>query len=259
MRTYLRLASVPFVFLSVSALHGQTIVVSPQVTLQSVPQHDARTALHTDAHAPATEVFADLRAHLEKADPKQRGEVWLDVSAASDQTRARLTLRVPLANTGDVYGESRSCSIAPDGREELTFTAGMDEKNFMGFSPAGKDIGFHLLLNKYLCRALAAPFHCAGRTVTLPSAWSSWQFAESASLTLSADAPAKLDLSRSATLSSGASFDPAQCAVVAPSNGMCCVAHKTTEWHCGGTPAGDGWHQVSGECFHRETGGSCSQ
>jgi hypothetical protein len=247
------------VFFCVPALHAQTVAVVPQVTLISAPKHDARTALPTGVHVPATEVFADLHVHLEQADPKQRGEVWLDVSAASDKLPARLTLRIPLANTGDVYGESRSCSIAPDGREELTFTAGMDEKNFMEFLPAGKDLGFHLLLNKYLCRALAAPFHCGGRTVTLPSAWSSWRMAESSSLTLSADAPAKLELSSAATVANGVRFDPAQCAVVAPSNGLCCVAHKATEWHCGGTPAGEGWHQVSGECFHRETGGSCTQ
>jgi hypothetical protein len=120
-------------------------------------------------------------------------------------------------------------------------------------------VDFHLLLNKYLCRALAAPFHCADRTVALPSVWSSWRVAEKASLTLSADAPARLQLSSAATNSNGIAFDPAQCAVVAPSSGICCVAHKTTEWHCGGTPAGPGWHQVSGECFHRETGGSCTQ
>ncbi len=258
MRIYLRLAPLPLI-LCLHALPAQTIVFAPQVALQSAPQHDARTALHTDAHAPATEVFVDLRARLEQADPKQRGEVWLDVSAASDQAPARLTLRIPLANTGDVYGESRSCSIAPDGHEELTFTAGMDEKNFMDFTPSGRDLDVHLLLNKYLCRALVAPFHCADHNVTLPSAWSSWRLAESASVTLSGDAPAKLDLSGAASVSSGVAFDPAQCAVVAPSNGMCCVAHKTTEWHCGGTPAGTGWHQVSGECFHRETGGSCSQ
>jgi len=258
MRIALRLVSLP-VLLCIPALPAQTVVAAPAVTLLSAPQHDVRTALHSNVHAPATEIFADLRLHLEQADPAQRGEVWLDVSAASDQTRARLTLRIPLANTGDVYGESRSCSIAPDGSEDLTFTAGMDEKNFMGFTPSGKDLDVHLLLNKYLCRALVAPFHCADRTVTLPSDWSNWRVAESASLTLSADAPAKLQLSSAATISSGIAFDPAQCAVVAPSNGMCCVAHKTTEWHCGGTPAGEGWHQVSGECFHRETGGSCSQ
>jgi len=261
MRITFRLAPLPVALICVAALHAQTVVVAPPVTLLSAPQHDARTALpppRPDAQAPTTEVFADLRARLDQADLRQRGELWLDVSAASDQSPARLTLRIPLANTGDVYGESRSCSIAPDGNPELTFTAGMDEKNFIGFSPAG-DLGFHLLLNKYLCRALAAPFHCVDRTVTLPAAWSSWQLASSSSLTLSADAPAKLELSSAATISSGVPFDPAQCAVVAPSNGMCCVAHKTTEWHCGGTPVGEGWHQVSGECFHRETGGTCTQ
>ncbi len=259
MRTLLRLAPLPLVLFCVRALPAQTVVAAPPMTLLSAPQHDAHTALHSDAHSPATEVFADLRAHLEQADPKQRGELWLDVAASSDQSPARLTLRIPLANTGDVYGESRSCSTAPDGSDELTFTAGMDEKNFMEFSPAGRDVGYHLLLNKYLCRALAAPFHCGGRMVTLRAAWSSWRLSESAALTLSADAPAKLELSSAATVSDGVQFDPAQCAVVAPSNGICCVAHKTTEWHCGGTPAGEGWHQVSGECFHRETGGSCSQ
>ncbi len=228
-------------------------------TLTATPQHDAQAAVFRGDLSPVSEIFLDFGAHLTQAAAKQRGELWLEVSAQNMASHARMTLRIPLANTGDVYGESRSCTVGADGGDQLTFSAGMDEKNFIEFAAANHDSAFHLLLNKYLCRALAAPFHCGTRTVTLPRDWADWRLGGSTSLRLSADAPAQASFSGAKPVVSGVAFDRARCAVVAPSNGLCCVAHKTTEWHCGGTPAGEGWHQVSGECFHRETGGSCTE
>jgi hypothetical protein len=226
--------------------------------LDSTPHHDAKQLVFGSNLTPMTELFADVRAHLTVANAAQRGELWLEVSATNSATPAQITLRIPLANTGDVYGESRSCTTLPDGTDQLIFTAGMDENNFVDFSPAERDASFHLLLNKYLCRVLAAPFHCGTRTVSLPSDWSNWRLGGSGALLLSGDAPAKLSVSSASVTPHSTAFAADRCAVVAPSNGICCVAHKTTEWHCGGTPVGEGWHQVSGECFHRETGGSCS-
>ncbi len=236
-----------------SSLSAQTAATS----LSSTPQHDAEALVFHGDLSPITEVFADFRAHLKQAYARQRGELWLLVSAKSSSSPAQVVLRIPLANTGDVYGESRSCTAMADRSDLLTFTAGMDEKNFIDFAPAAQDQAFHLLLNKYLCRALAAPFHCGKRMVTLPE-WSSWHLAGDISMQLSADAPAQVSFSSVKATANSVPFDRARCAVVAPSNGMCCVAHKTTEWHCGGTPVGEGWRQVSAECYHRETGGSCS-
>jgi len=237
-----------------SSLPAQTI----GKTLNSMPQHDAEAVVFQGDLAPITEVFADFRAHLTLADAKQRGELWLLVAAKSSSSPEHVLLRIPLANTGDVYGESRSCISAADGSDQLIFTAGMDEKNFLDFAASAKEQDFHLLLNKYLCRALVAPFHCGTRTITLPE-WPSWHLAGNVSVQLSADAPAQVRFSSFKVSANNTGFDRARCAVAAPSNGICCVAHKTTEWHCGGTPVGDGWHQVSSECYHRETGGSCSQ
>jgi len=205
--------------------------------------------------SPQTEVYTDLRARLTQADAAGRGELWLVLSAESG-AHQQLTLRIPLSSTEDAYGESRSCT-AESGGDALTFTAGLDEANFVPFAPATGAKQFHLLLNKYLCRALAAPFHCGGRTVTLAGSWTSWRLGGRASLELSADRPAQLEVETSAIRATSVAFDRARCAVVAPSNGVCCVAGRTTQWHCGGSPAGSGWHQVSGDCFHRETGGSC--
>jgi hypothetical protein len=206
-------------------------------------------------HAPVTEVFADVLAHLTKADATQRGELWLVVSA--DSAADHVQLRIPLSSTEDAYGESRSCTRAPDGSDALVFTAGRDEKNFVRFTPATSDKEFHLLLNKYLCRALAAAFHCGSRPVTLTVPWDQWRIARRTWLELSSDAPATLQLASSSILQTSTPFDDARCAITAPSGGLCCVGGKTTQWHCGGTPSGQGWHQISGDCFHRETGGSC--
>jgi len=169
-----------------------------------------------------------------------------------------VALRIPLSSTEDVYGESRSCKATPSGATEFTFTAGMDENNFLRFAAAEKKQEIRLLLNKYLCRAIAASFHCDGREVALPDDWTRWQLASSTALLLTSDAPAALTASPVSIEQNGRPFDSARCAAIAPSNGLCCVSGKTTEWHCGGAPTGAGWHQVSGECFHRETGGACN-
>ncbi len=164
-------------------------------------------------------------------------------------------VRLPLASTFDAYGEERSCTTA-DG---LVFTAGLDEQNFMPFQPKQTAQQFSFDLNKYLCRVLAAPFRCGGKTIPLPQDVAGWTMAHEQFMQIrDIDTPTTFHAT-SADVQTNGAFDAAQCPVIAPSQGMCCVGGKSTEWHCGGTPAGTGWHQVSGECFHRDTGATCTQ
>jgi hypothetical protein len=233
---------------------------SQMQALKSSAGHNAERSVETRGVAADVETEAVVQARLTQADGTHRGDAWLQISAEADGAEpAHVMLRIPFSSTEDVYGESRSCKVQPSGAKELTFTAGMDEKNFLRFAAGKKTEEIRVLLNKYLCRALAAPFHCDGREVALPRDWSEWRLASSTSVLLTSDAPAALEVTPVEIEQSGQAFDAASCAVIAPSNGLCCVANKTTEWHCGGTPAGAGWHQVSGECFHRETGGSCTE
>jgi hypothetical protein len=227
--------------------------------LHSTRAHDAESKSQSTGVRATAESEVTLRGRLIQADASKRGELWLTISAeTSTPTPAHLTLRIPLSSTEDIYGESRSCKVIPGAPTEFTYSAGMDENNFLRFAPGVSEQPMQLLLNKYLCRALAAPFHCNGREVTLPSDWSQWRMARNVSLSLSSDAPATLRATSVLVKENGKPFEPTSCPVIAPSNGLCCVANKTTEWHCGGTPVGPGWHQVSGECFHRETGGQCT-
>jgi len=224
----------------------------------------------------AKEVEVSVRARLVKADraPEHDGRLVLQVLSRFQDPTLRdgfpapvdeLNIRLVLSSVADAYGESRECSISHTGAAAFTFTAGLDEQNFVAFEAAKDERDFRFSLNKYLCRALAAPFRCDdafGRVseVKLPSVMSRWKVGVLSSIELdSKGAPAKVEASDIAITSSEKDFDYATCAAVAPSNGMCCVGHKTTEWHCGGTPEGPGWHQVSGDCYHRETGGSCSE
>lgn len=215
--------------------------------------------------SPRMELWANLRAELTGVQTGAHGTAWLIVSAryvgkpASADKPSSVTLRIPISSTEDVYGESRSCNARGDRSLGLTFTAGMDEQNFMRFDRSGEPHDFHLLLNKYLCRALASPFHCGSRAVSLPQDWAGWRIVSTMRVVTEPAASAGVHVDTLAIKTTATPFDRARCAVVAPSNGICCVAGKTTEWHCGGTPAGAGWHQVSGECFHRETGGSCHE
>jgi hypothetical protein len=71
-------------------------------------------------------------------------------------------------------------------------------------------------------------------------------------------AAARLEGSRLQLVSQDEAFDYARCAAIAPSNGLCCVGGRTTEWHCGEAPAGEGWHRVSGDCYHHGTEASCT-
>ncbi len=231
--------------------------VAQQVSLDSSAGHDAQRVVSSEGVAALRESVAEATLKLVKADGSQRGEVWLVVSAeASGANGARLTLKVPLSSTEDAYGESRACSVNKDGAREFTFTAGLDERNFVGFRAAGSDKQIKLLMNRYLCRALAAPFDCDGKKVELPEDWSRWRIGKSAEVSISSALPATLDLGMLALIPAKA-FNPASCPVIAPSNGVCCVGGKTTNWHCGGRPVGAGWKQVSGDCWHQETGGSC--
>ncbi len=210
------------------------------------------------------EQTVSFKARLTHAEPKTRGEVWFVFVAERrphpGQPAQRIVGKVPISSTEEAYGEERTCTVNGKGQREMVFTAGLDEENFAGFSAsAGEAREFHFLLNKYLCRILAAPFRCNGAAVDWPEDaldMRSWRIVSSGVMLRSA-ARSTLEMTPVAVTSRDVPFDYAQCAKVAPSSGLCCVQGKTTEWHCGGTPAGQGWHQVSGECFHRETGGSC--
>lgn len=213
--------------------------------------------------SPRTEVWANVSARLKRVSAGAHGTVWLIVSAdyagaaAAPGAPTSLTIRIPLSSSEDLYGESRSCSARADGSLDLVFNAGLDEPNFIRFVSSTQSHDFHLMLNKYLCRALASPFHCAGHEVSVPQDWSGWRLSRALRVAADPASSTTIDLGSLDLQATRKPFDRARCAVVAPSNGLCCVAGRVTEWHCGGTPAGAGWHQVSGECFHRETGGSC--
>jgi hypothetical protein len=221
------------------------------------------------------DIEVSVRARLVKADaaPEREGDLMLTVISELDQPGRsrllpgppRLIIKLPLSSSGDAYGESRSCEVSKEGVPTFIFTAGLDEKNFVPFAAAKSDREFRFSLNKYLCRALAAPFKCKGfagppTEVKLPAEMVHWKVGSDSFVQLdSKSASAKAEVSEITVRSSGKPFDYATCAQVAPSNGLCCVQHKTTEWHCGGKPEGVGWHQVSGDCYHRETGGSCAE
>ena len=241
-------------------------------------RHGAESATSDTDQRPVggdKEIEVSVHARLVKADaaPGHEGDLMLTVISEFDQpgrsrllpNPPRLFIRLPLSSSGDAYGESRSCHVSREGVPTFIFTAGLDEKNFVPFLASEKDQEFHFSLNKYLCRALAAPFHCKGfagplMEEKLPSEMMHWKVGSHSFVQLeSRNAPAKAEVSEITLSSSGKPFDYATCAAVAPSNGLCCVAHKTTEWHCGGKPEGAGWHQVSGDCYHRETGGSCEE
>lgn len=203
-----------------------------------------------------TEVYASFKARLTKADPAAKGDLTLFVSAEADNGE-RAVIRVPLASTGEAYGEERTCRKDAGGREVLTYTAGLEERNYMRFEAAAEYKDFRFLLNKYLCRLLASPFHCGEREVRLTTAWGSWRLGREMHVDLLSAASATVDTTPVRVEVTEVPFDHERCAVVAPSGGFCCVGGKTTEWHCGGSPAGSGWEQVSGECWHRETAVSC--
>jgi len=233
------------------ALHGRAGSTATEVTI--LPKM-----------LPDVEVRATFRARLTEAAAKTRGEVWFTFTSeftdpANGQTE-RVLAKVPISSTEDAYGEERSCNVASNGTRVMVFTAGMDEKNFVGFhASAGEAKEFSFLLNKYLCRILAAPFKCGDKGSPLSAAaleMKNWRVV-SAGVMLSSASAAALEASEIEISRGNMPFDYESCAKIAPSSGLCCVQGKTTEWSCGASPVGSGWHQVSGECFHRETGGSC--
>gem|GEM_PF-4577094 len=221
------------------------------------------------------EIEVRVRARLVKADaaPEHEGDLVLTVISQLDQPRCsqpfpgcpRLFINLPLSSAGDARGESRRCAISREGGVTFVFTAALDEKNFVPFAASESDREFRFSLNKYLCRAVAAPFECKGfigRPVEqkLPSDMDHWKVGSYSFVQLdSKGAPAKAEVSEIMLTSSGKPFDYKTCAKIAPSNELHCVAHKTMERHCGGKPEGVGWHQVSGDCYERETGGSCTE
>ena len=228
-----------------------------------VKQGQARV-VHTATHDPVSgdrEVMVSLRGVLRQANaaPEHDGKLMLRVSAELDGPHpVRAMLQIPLASVAEAYGESRSCTVGANGTPTVLWTAGLDEKNFVPFAAATSDREFHFLINKYLCRLLAAPVRCGGREVALPRDVAHWRLGRITQVVLqSQGAPAGAEVSDVTLWSSEKRFDYAQCAALAPSDGTCCVQGKLTAWHCGGSPAGTGWRQVSGDCFHREIGGSC--
>jgi hypothetical protein len=175
---------------------------------------------------------------------------------------AELEIDIPISSSGDAYGESRSCIVLENGHTHFSYTAGLDEKNFVPFAQMKSNRDFNFSVNKYLCRVLAAPFSCRSKAKTrqtqLPADMSQWRL-RTARVELHGSSEAAALVTKFTSTTTGKPFDYATCAKIAPSDGMCCVAHKETAWHCGVKPEGKGWHQVSGSCYHRETGNSCTE
>jgi hypothetical protein len=234
------------------------------------------THFDADAHpvAAANELAALVRARLITANnmPPNNGKLELTIAlhprvGVPDNQLPKppfLFILIPLSGAVDSYGESRSCYIGTDGvPASYTYVAGLDEKNYIRFEPMASEREFRFSLNKYICRALAAPYSCSRpheppSMQSTPPDVSHWLI-EFASVDLSStNSPARADVSDITLTSTGKPFDYTTCAKVAPSDGMCCIAHKETAWHCGTKPDGKGWHQVSGSCYHRETGASCT-
>jgi hypothetical protein len=208
----------------------------------------------------SVELYASFQARIMQADDTSGhdGELIFHFFAQAPG-KAILEVQIPLASTGDAYGESRSCTLDHAGIAHVTLRAGLDEANYVSFAQAAEPHAYRFLLNKYLCRALAMPIPCGPATITL-TAGMPWMLAERAGFQLSSEgAPAQAEVSAIRIEKTGAPFDYASCEQVAPSSGLCCVQHRTTAWHCGVKPEGDGWHQVSGDCYHRETGTSCEK
>ena len=216
----------------------------------------AETSVRDEGAPGDVAATATFEGRLARVGPKAEGAVYLFFNVRSGTST--VAVKVPLSSTGMAYGEERSCTLSATGTPQMVFTAGLDDANSMPFRTAGASREFSISLNKYLCRVLAAPFRCGGRTVTLPLDLKSWTMAEDRGVELQSMSVVTLRATQVVVTPTGP-FDMAQCRVIAPSEGTCCVGGRTTEWHCGGTPAGTGWHQVSGECFHRETGGSCKE
>lgn len=255
---------------------GQTPTTRKTIRVDAKTPSDAAGANgHGVSGDRAIDVSVRARLQQVDGDPKQEGALVLGVQSEfrdgkphrqpSLDLSPRLIIELPLSSSGDAYGESRRCYVSREGALTFVFTAGLDEKNFMQFAPS-EEREFQFSLNKYLCRAMAAPFQCptvfGGPTtaVKLPSDMSKWVVGGYRSVELSSKAAqATAEISPIVLQSDGKPFDYGTCARIAPSNGLCCVQHKTTEWHCGGKPEGEGWDQVSGDCWHRETGGSCSE
>ena len=246
-----------FLFLCICALNGRAQTLEVGAERHTDAQSSTRTAVAADK-----EVEASFRARLTQAGASANKGGRLEfVFSAFLQAPVPVTvsIHVPLASETEAYGESRSCRWDHD-QLRVTFTAGLDEKNFVAFKTAAQEREFRFLLNKYLCRVLAAPLQCGGREVTLSKDVAKWRLGGETQLVLaSRGAPARAETSAVELWRGGKPFDYAQCEKIAPSNGLCCVGGKTTEWHCGSSPAGEGWRQVSGSCFHRETGGSCKE
>jgi hypothetical protein len=240
-----------------------------QAMIRTVPDETVErlTELPREAdRRPEMEIYATFKGRVVEAKAGTRGEAWFSFTAelrsgeGDAATVQRVVARVPITSTEDAYGESRSCAVDAAGAREMIYTAGLDEANFVPFhTDAGDSHDFRLLLNKYLCRVLAAPFRCGGVAAAWPEAareMKNWRIV-SASVIVRTARPAEFEVGPIRIEPGTAAFDYGQCAAVAPSDGVCCVQGRTTDWHCGGTPVGTGWKQVSGECFHRETGGSC--
>ena len=186
-------------------------VVSAQATreMRSSPGHDAELGTNGAAYTATHEVRAAMTLQLTTADAAQGGAVYLEFSAKRGS--AEVLLRVPLAGSQNTPGEGRECTVAADGSRTLRFTAGVDTASFVTFAPAAKAKEIDLLLNRYLCRAQAAPFDCAGVPVSLPERWDGWQLAGRAQLKMTSGAPATLKISPIVIAETAERFDHARC------------------------------------------------
>lgn len=187
-------------------------VACAQVTreMRSSAGQDAERGTGGAAYTASHEVRAAMTLQLTTADAAQGGAVTLEFTAKRGTTD--VLLRVPLAGTNAAQGEARECTVAADGNRSLRFTAGVEPANFMAFAPAAKAKEIDLLLNRYLCRALAAPFDCAGTAVSLPERWDGWKLAGTARLTMTSGAPAVLKTSPVVIAETADRFSNAQCA-----------------------------------------------
>jgi len=271
----LALATLSVSFVPIAS--AQSPAMPPMKTIAIKPG-DSDAYLET-THKPLAateELEVSVFARLAKADSaaEHDGKLVLKISSTFDSPeshshapdlRPRLIIEIPLSSANDAYGESRACRRGGDGALTFVYTAGLDEDNFVPFKVAQTGREFRFLLNKYLCRALAASYQCSYGPFEpfveqkLPSDMTQWKVGEVTVVELdSKGAQAQAESSAVKLTSAKKPFDYASCAKIAPSDGLCCVGNKTTTWHCGGTPVGEGWHKVSGDCYHRETGGSCS-
>ena len=189
---------------------GAAICQAPTATreMRSSAGHDAERGTSGEAYTASHQVRAALTLQLTKADAALGGSVFLEFSAKRGS--AEVIVRVPLAGT-QAPVEAHECTVAANGKRALRYTAGVDAANFMAFVPSAKPKEINLLLNRYLCLAMAVPFDCAGKPVSLPERWDGWQLAGMSRLKMTSAEPATLKTSPVIIAETTEPFTKAQC------------------------------------------------